>query len=166
MDPEQRRAFVHEHHTAVFGYGRATEGPAMSVVHYVIDDDETILVSSSRVRAKTKAVRRNPKVSLCVLDEHWPPVYLQVYCDAEVDTDEDRTVDVMMRIGGIISGAPLDESVRPLVADAARREGRVALRLHPYATFETPPRTVEEHAHGDAGGAGSTTLPWRAGAAS
>lgn len=146
MNPDERRAFVREHRTAVFGYGRQADGPAMSIVYYVMDGDDTILVSTMGARAKAKAVARNPKVALCVLDEQWPPTYLQVYCDAEVVTDDDLTVDVMMRIAGVMAGAPLDETVRPLVAQGARDEGRVVLRLRPYATFETPPRHVSSEA--------------------
>ena len=144
MTPEERRAFVRDHRTAIFGYSRTADGPAMSIVYYVMGPDDTILVSTMGERAKAKAVARNPKVSLCVLDEQWPPTYLQVYCDAEIDTDEDRTVDLMMDIAGVMAGAPLDESVRPLVAEGARHEGRVVLRLRPYATFETPPRHVHD----------------------
>ena len=33
-------------------------------------------------RSKAKAVARNPKVSLCILDERWPFTFLQVYADA------------------------------------------------------------------------------------
>ena len=142
MTPEERRQFVRDHRTAVFGYGRANDGPAMSILYYVMDGDD-ILVSTMSTRGKAKAVARNPKVSLCVLDEQWPPTYLQVYCHATVETDPDLTIEVMMRIGGVMAGRPLEESVRPLVAQGAADEGRVVLRCTPYATFETPPRHVE-----------------------
>jgi hypothetical protein len=163
MTPEERRAFVREHRTAVFGYGRAEHGPAMSIVYYVMEPDDTILVSTMRERAKAKAVERLEKASLCVLDEQWPPTYLQVYCDAVIDDDEERTVDLMMRIAGVMAGAPLDEAIRPLVAEGAKKEGRVVLRLMPYATFETPPR----HVHNEADIPSlthwtSASLPWRA----
>jgi hypothetical protein len=53
-------------------------------------------------RGKAKAVQRNPKVSICVLDEMWPPTYLQVYCDARIDatmeSDPERVIDSMMRL--------------------------------------------------------------------
>lgn len=145
MTPEERRQFVRGHRTAVFGYRRAADGPAMSIVYYVMDGDD-ILVSTMGERAKARAVARDRKVSLCVLDEEWPPTYLQVYCDAVVDHDREHTVDLMMRIAGVMAGEELDASIRPLVAEGAEREGRVVLRLRPYATFETPPRHVESEA--------------------
>src|SRR4030081_3928250 len=100
MTPDERRQFVQDHRTCVFGYNRAKDGPAMSIVYYVMDGDD-ILVSTMAARAKAKAVERNQKVSLCILDEQWPPTYLQVYCDAKVETDQDATVDLAMRIAGL-----------------------------------------------------------------
>jgi hypothetical protein len=145
MTPEQRRQFVLDHRTAIFGYNRVKDGPAMSIVYYCLEQNE-ILVSTMAERAKAKAVARSPKVSMCVLDEQWPPSYLQVYCDATIDTDFDSVVEVMMRIAGVMAGTPMSEDVRPMVAEGARQEERVALRLRPYATFYTPPRHVHSEA--------------------
>jgi hypothetical protein len=161
MTPEERRQFVLDHRTAIFGYSRAEHGPAMSIVYYSADPDE-IVVSTMAARAKAKAVARNPKVSLCVLDEQWPPSYLQVYCDAVIDTDFDFVVDVMMRIAGVMAGTPMSEDVRPMVEEGARIENRVAVRLRPYATFHTPPRHVESEADIGPGllHATSASVPW------
>ncbi len=141
MNAAERQEFVRSHRTCVFGYQRKSDGPAMSIVYYVMDGDD-ILVSTMAARGKTGAVRRNPKVSLCVLDEKWPPTYMVVYCDAKVETEESGVVDLMMRIAGVMAGGPMPESVRPMVAEGAKREDRVVLRLKPYATFYTPPRHV------------------------
>lgn len=96
MTAEERREFVRAHRTCVFGYGRRHDDPSMTIVYYVMDADD-ILVSTMAERGKAKAVRRNPKVSLCVMDEKWPPTYLQVYCDASVETDVEAATDLMMR---------------------------------------------------------------------
>ncbi len=148
MDAGQRREFVREHRTAIFGYSRRHGGPAMSIVFYSADRDE-ILISTMAERAKARAVVRDPRVSLCVLDEQWPPSYLQVYCEARLETDFDRVVDVMMRDRRVMAGAPMSEDVRPMVEEGARVEKRVALVLSPYATFYTPPRHV--HSEADVG---------------
>jgi hypothetical protein len=113
-------------------------------------------------RAKAKAVARSPKVSLCVLDEQWPPSYLQVYCDAAIDTDFEFVVEVMMRIAGVMAGSPMSEDVRPMVEEGARVEKRVALRLRPYATFYTPPRHVHSEADIEPGllHTTSASVPW------
>lgn len=161
MTAEERRQFVLDHRTAIFGYNRAEHGPAMSIVYYVADPDE-IIVSTMAERAKPKAVARSPKASLCVLDEQWPPSYLQVYCDAQIDTDFDFVVEVMMRIAGAMAGKPMSEDVRPMVEEGARAEKRVALRLRPYATFYTPPKHV--HSEADIGPGllhqTSASMPW------
>lgn len=156
MTPEERRRFVRDHRTGVLGYGRSGHGPAMSVVHYVIDDDDTILVSTTADRGKARAVARSPKISLCVLDERWPPTYLQVYADAAIDDEPAAAADTMLRVGGVLAGAPLDESLRPFLADKAAAEHRVVLRLRPYATFETAPGAPAADGERTAG-----ALPWR-----
>lgn len=143
MNREERREFVRKHRTAVFGYGRKSDGPAQSIVYYVMDGDD-ILVSTMGARAKAKAVARLGKVSLCVLDEQWPPTYLVVYCDAQVETEPAPVVDLMMRIAGVMAGKPMPDSVRPMVEEGARREGRVVLRLRPYQTFHSPPKHVHK----------------------
>jgi nitroimidazol reductase NimA-like FMN-containing flavoprotein (pyridoxamine 5'-phosphate oxidase superfamily) len=145
MKREERRNFVRTHREAVFGYSRENEGPALSIVYYVMDGDD-ILISTMAARGKAKAVQCNPKVSLCVLDEQWPPTYLQVYCDATIDatveTNLEAVTDLLMRIQGLMAGRPLSESVRAMTRERALEEHRVQLRLRPYATFESPPRHV------------------------
>ena len=96
MDRVERREFVRKHRTCIFGYNRKNDGPAMTVVYYVLDGDD-LLISTMAARAKALAVQRDPKVSLCVLDEQWPLTYLQVYGDATVEEDFDQAVDVMRR---------------------------------------------------------------------
>jgi PPOX class probable F420-dependent enzyme len=161
IERSRRRAFVAEHRTAVFGYPRRDDGPSMSVVYYVMDGDDRILVSTMRDRGKAKAVARNPKVSLCVLDEQWPLTYLLVYATVEVDPDLDRATDLMMRISEVMAGHPMPPEARADAEEMCRREHRVVLTLSPYATFQTPPRHVREAT--DLKGLThwtSTSLPW------
>ena len=60
MDRIERREFVRKHRTCVFGYNRKADGPAMTVVYYVMDGDD-LLISTMAARAKALAVQRNPK---------------------------------------------------------------------------------------------------------
>ena len=99
MTPSERREFVRTHRTCVYGYGRRQDGPAMSIVYYVPTDTDELLVSTMAGRGKARAVARNEKVSLCVLDERWPFAYLQVYCEARIDTDPALVVDERGRLG-------------------------------------------------------------------
>jgi len=143
MNAEERRKFVQDHRTAIFGYNRANDGPSMSVVYYVMDGED-ILVSTMLERAKAKAILRNPKVSLCVLDEKWPLTYLQVYCDAVIERDIEAATDLLMRIAGLMAGQAMPDSVRSNLRSLAEEEKRVVVRLKPYQTFETPPRHVNK----------------------
>jgi hypothetical protein len=145
MLPSERREFVRTHRTCVFGHGRRADGPAMSVVYYVPTDEDELLVSTMNGRAKAKAVSRTGKVSLCVLDENWPCSYLQVYCDAVVDDDPELVVDVMMAVGGRMSGEPFGQDARPFVEAMAEQEARVVLRCRPYETFAQPPRHLHRN---------------------
>ena len=141
MDQEERKEFVAGHRTAMFGFGRKNDGPAMSIVYYVVDEGD-ILVSTMAERGKAKAVARNPKVSLAILDEQWPPTYLLVYGDARIETEIDAATDLSMRIAGVMAGEPMPEEVRPAVREGSIKEDRVVLRITPYSSFETPPRHV------------------------
>lgn len=88
----------------------------MSVTYYMMDGPDAIIVSTMAQRGKAKAVERNPKVSICVLDEKWPPTYLQVYCDARIDasmeSDPERVIGSMMRLYEVMAATPMPESVR------------------------------------------------------
>lgn len=145
MLPSERRQFVNTHRTCVLGTQRRDDGPAMSIVYYVPTTDGELLISTMAGRAKAKTVARLGKLSICVLDEAWPISYLQVYCTAEVVTDQDLVVDVMMAVGGRMSGEELGADARPFVEAMAAEEERVVLRCKPYQTFAQPPRHLHEN---------------------
>ncbi len=149
MLPSERRAFVRTHRTSIFGYGRLHDGPAMSVVYYVPTTNDELLVSTMADRSKARAVQRDDKVSLCVLDERWPFTYLQVYANAVIDHDPSLVVDVMMAVGSRMSGEPLGEEARPFVEAMAVGEKRVVLRCRPYSTFAQPPRHLHDNEQED-----------------
>jgi PPOX class probable F420-dependent enzyme len=160
MNREERRQFVYEHRTCVFGYARQSHGPAMTIVYYVVEDDE-LLISTMAGRSKPKAVDRDGRMSLCVLDEHWPVTYLQVYGNAVVDRDPDLAADVLVRVIGLMAGAQVPPERHPQIAQLARDEERVVIRVRPYATFETPPRHVYQMSDIDGlSHSVSTSLPW------
>jgi PPOX class probable F420-dependent enzyme len=145
MLPSERREFVRTHRTCVFGYRRKNDGPGMSVVYYIPTDDDELLVSTMAGRGKARVIARDGKVSLCVLDERWPFGYLQVYADAVIDDDPELVVDVMMAVGGRMSGQPLPDEARPYVEGMRVQENRVVVRCRPYATFGQPPRHLHRN---------------------
>src|SRR5690348_13886070 len=123
MNIEERRKFVEAHRTAVFGYNRKADGPSLSVVYYVMDGDD-LLISTMQERGKAKAVRGNPKVSLCVLDEKWPLTYLLLYCTAEIDPDIEAATEMLMKISALMAGSAMPESVRENLRKVAIEEKR------------------------------------------
>ena len=160
MDQQQRRQFVRDHRTCVFGYSRREHGPAMTVVYYVMDGDD-LLISTMAARGKPKAVDRDGRVSLCILDEKWPLGYLQVYGTAVVDRDRELAADVLTRVIGLMAGEEVPESRHPQIKKMADEENRVVIRVKPYATFETPPRHVYQMSDIDTlTHVTSTSMPW------
>jgi hypothetical protein len=49
-----------------------TTAPPCRWCNYIPTDDDELLVSTMAARGKARAVARDGKVSLCVLDERWP----------------------------------------------------------------------------------------------
>ena len=132
MTPEERTGFLKTHRLAIVGHDRRDAGPAMSPVYYVMDGDD-LLISTTASRAKAKAVRRDPRVSVCVLGEQMPFPYLTVYGRGRIE--EDGAADVMMAVGSRMSGNPIPESARPAIEERAQKEGRVVLRVTPESYF-------------------------------
>ena len=142
MDQQERREFVRRHRTCVFGYNRGQDGPAMTVVYYVMNGDDELLISTMAARSKARVVAGGRKVSVCVLDEKWPFTYVQVYGDAVVDRDAELAAGVLNQVLGLMAGEPVPSQRWLQVKQMAERENRVVIRVRPYATFATPPRHV------------------------
>src|ERR1019366_6419719 len=110
---------------------RRNAGPAMTVLYYALDGDD-LLISTMAARGKAKAVRRNPKISLCILDEQWPLTYLQVYGDATVEDDFDQAVAVRRQVIDLMAGEEMPASKLQEIQRMVRDEERVVIRFKPY----------------------------------
>ena len=129
MTPEERGAFLEANRFCVVAYNRKSGPPASTPVYYVMDGED-LLVSTQANRAKGRVLARNPEVSVCVLTENEPmPRYLTVYGHASIETE--GAVELMMRVGEKMTGAPIPESARPTLEERAKREQRVVLRITP-----------------------------------
>lgn len=78
MDLESARAFLRDHHRAVLVTQRSDGRPQTSPVLCGLDDDGRVLVSTRETAMKTRNVRRDPRVSLCVLSDGFFGDWLQV----------------------------------------------------------------------------------------
>ena len=141
MDAAERREFVRTHRTCVFDCPRKEHGPSLSCVYYVMNGED-ILVSSMLARSKPKAVARDGRVSLCLLDENWPPSYITVYGNAVVEKKGGD--DLLIAICELMAEQPMPEDERKKLRKLALEEERCVIRIKPDSTFETPPRHVYE----------------------
>lgn len=130
MTPEERKQLLEESRYCVVAYGRKSGPPAMSPVYYVMDGDD-LVISTTAARAKGRVFAREREVSVCVLSEkpHPSPPYITIYGKGRIETE--GAVDLMMRIGEVMTGRPVPESARSAVEERARKEERVVLRITP-----------------------------------
>lgn len=134
--PEEHRQFLESHKVCIVGYARKSGPPSLTPIYYYVDGDE-IVFSTTKARGKGRAVARNPELTICVVDMSPPYPYLMLMGTARVD--EASAVDVMMKVGAIMTGNPVTESVRPMLEKRAQDEGRVAIRFTPTEFFKTQP---------------------------
>jgi PPOX class probable F420-dependent enzyme len=84
MTPDQKRAFVRENHHAVLvtrrADGRLQSSPIACGVHH----DGRIAISVTEDRAKTKNLRRDPRATLCVLNDGFFGEWTQIDGTTEI----------------------------------------------------------------------------------
>lgn len=125
MDIDRAREFVRRHHRAVLATRTSDGGIQQSPVLVAVDDDGRFVVSSRETAYKTKNLRRDPWVQLCVFTDKFFGSWYYV----EGETDILSLPDAM---------GPLEDYYRATVGEhddwddyreAMRREQRVLLRI-------------------------------------
>ncbi len=86
MEPEQEQ-FLQKHRFGVLTTIKKSGAPQATPVYYLYEDGK-ILISANKWKHKTRNIQRDPRVTLCVLDEQPTHRYLQVSGRAVV-TEED-----------------------------------------------------------------------------
>jgi len=84
MDLDEARAVVREQHHAVLATLRTDGTPQLSPVTATVDDAGRVLVSTRETAYKTKNVRRDPRLWLCVLPDGFYGRWIQVEGTVEV----------------------------------------------------------------------------------
>ena len=84
MDLDTARKFLRAHHRAVLATSRADGRPQLSPVTATVDDDGRVLVSTREAAIKTRNLRRDPRASLCVLNDGFFGEWIQVEGTAEI----------------------------------------------------------------------------------
>jgi PPOX class probable F420-dependent enzyme len=103
MDVEQAREFVRQHSNTVLATFRLNGRPQLSPVNTAIDDAGFAVISSRETAVKTKNIRRDPRVSLCVINDAFYGEWVVLDGTAEVVSLPDAMeplVDYYRRLSG------------------------------------------------------------------
>jgi len=84
MDIDKARDFVREHSNAVLATYRRDGRPQLSPVATGIDDAGFAVISSRETAVKVKNLRRDPRVSLCVISGTFYGPWTQIDGTAEI----------------------------------------------------------------------------------
>jgi PPOX class probable F420-dependent enzyme len=84
MDLERARDFIREHHEAIMLTYRRDGSPQLSPVACNVDIRGQVIVSTRETALKTKNLRRDPRLSLCVITDGFYGEWIQVDGTAEV----------------------------------------------------------------------------------
>jgi PPOX class probable F420-dependent enzyme len=84
MDLEQARNFLRQHHRAVLATRRANGEPQLSPILATVDSAGDVIVSTRETAFKTKNIRRDPRVSVCVMNDAFFGPWIQIDGRAEV----------------------------------------------------------------------------------
>ena len=132
MTHDERRAFLlDEPRTGKLAVVRADGSPHVAPIWFDLDDDDTVVFSTGANTVKGRAIRRDPRVSLCVDDERPPFAYVRIDGSAELSDDLDEMLEWTTRIAGRYMGADRAE-------EYGRRNavsGEVLVRLRPARVF-------------------------------
>lgn len=90
--------------TAKLGYVAADGRPLVAPVWFVVDGRELVF-NTGRDTAKGRALRRDPRVVVCVDDERPPFSFVQVQGEVTLNEDPEELVATATRIGGRYMGA-------------------------------------------------------------
>ena len=125
MDPQRAREFLRANHRAVLATTRSDGRPQLSPVTAGVDAEGRILVSTRETAIKAKNLARDPRVSLCVLNDGFFGEWVQADGTAEI-VHLPEAMDLLVDYYRGISGEHPDwDDYRA----AMRRERRVMVRI-------------------------------------
>jgi PPOX class probable F420-dependent enzyme len=78
MDLDRARDYIRSHHHAIMATTRADGRPQMSPVACGVDAGGSVVVSTRETALKTRNLRRDPRVSLCVFTDAFFGEWVQV----------------------------------------------------------------------------------------
>jgi PPOX class probable F420-dependent enzyme len=140
VDREQLVEFLRTRHHAILMTTKADGGPQLSPATSGVDSEGRLVISTYPKRAKVVNIRREPKVSVCLLSDDWDGPWVQLHGRAEV-LDLPDAVEPLVEYFRSISGEHPDwDEYR----EAMLRQGKSLIRITidswgPIATGGFPP---------------------------
>ena len=111
MSEDEIRSFLrYGTRTGKLATTRADGSPHVAPVWFVLDDDGTVVFNTGRDTVKGKALRRDPRVSICVDDERPPFAYVRIDGTAELSEDLEDMLPWSTRIAARYMGDELADS--------------------------------------------------------
>ena len=125
MDIEQAQEFLRTHHRAVLVTRRSSGDPQLSPVAVGVDGEGRAVVSTRETAMKTANMRRDPRVSLCVISDEFYGDWIQVDGTAEVVSLPEAMDALVDYYRGVAGEHPDWDEYRA----AMERERRVIVRV-------------------------------------
>jgi PPOX class probable F420-dependent enzyme len=119
--------FVREHHDAVMSTYRRDGSPQLSPVTCSVDGDVFVVVSTRETAMKTKNLRRDPRVSLCVVSSGFYGDWIQIDGRADVVSLPDAMEPLVDYYRSLRGEHPDWDDYRA----AMTRDQRVVVRITP-----------------------------------
>jgi PPOX class probable F420-dependent enzyme len=103
VDIQRAIEFLRGQHRAILATRRSDGSPQLSPIVAAVDDDGRILISTRQTAVKAKNLARDPRASLCVINDGFYGQWIQVDGTAEIIHLPDALellVDYYRRISG------------------------------------------------------------------
>jgi PPOX class probable F420-dependent enzyme len=111
MTETEWRAFVTEGtRTGKLATTRADGRPHVAPIWFDLDDDGTLVFTTGADTLKGKALRRDPRVAVCVDDETPPFAFVLIEGTAEITEDPEELLAWATRIGGRYMGTDVADA--------------------------------------------------------
>jgi PPOX class probable F420-dependent enzyme len=105
LDEPERNAFLlHGTRTAKVGVVRRDGSALVTPVWFVLDEDGSVVFETARRSLKGRALRRDPRVSICVEDDDPPFGFVRIDGVAELSDDLDELLVWTTRIAARYMG--------------------------------------------------------------
>jgi PPOX class probable F420-dependent enzyme len=144
VDRDQLLEFIRPRHHAILMTTRRDGRPQSSPNTCGVDTEGRIVISTYPDRAKAHNIRRDPRVSVCVLSEDFGGAWVQVDGTAEV-IDMPESVEPLVEYFRVIAGEHPDwDEYRQAMRDQGKSLIRIAIESWgPIATGGFPARLAD-----------------------